>query len=153
MHPSGRKSDLNESYEAWKKRERTMLNQLIIGLANTHPEFAARPTPEHAKTLFQPTHSEYQSQEGGRPRSSSISQSVSPYTFIPNDPREYYRFLVSACLVAEVNAGISDSRLLGTKSTSILKECGLRWRLMPTFRIIAYYIYFLLIIKAGRHCS
>lgn len=140
VHPSGRMHDFVDAsaYEAWKKRERLMLNQTVLTMAAANPEFAARPTIDLPAGLLHQLQEDRQAQMEGRPRSGNYSSSyTSPFTYIPNDPREYYKFLLCACLDLELKSGVTEGKFLGVKSIGILKECGLRWRLVPIFRVIA----------------
>lgn len=63
--------------------------------------------------------------------------SRSSYTFIPEDPRAYYKRLVEMCVKAQKTAaadGEEDS-LLSSSSLALLNECAVRWRVHPASRI------------------
>jgi hypothetical protein len=60
------------------------------------------------------------------------------YTFIPEDPRAYYRRLVELCLKAQKSEAMreeSDRPLLSSWSRELLSECSFRWRVHPAARI------------------
>lgn len=60
------------------------------------------------------------------------------YTFIPDDPRAYYRRLLELCLKAQrhepVRQDDGDS-LLSNATLQLLNECAVRWRIHPAARI------------------
>lgn len=60
------------------------------------------------------------------------------YTFIPEDPRAYYRRLVELCLRAQKSDAMkeeSDKPLLSSWVRALLDECSFRWRVHPAARI------------------
>jgi hypothetical protein len=60
------------------------------------------------------------------------------YTFIPEDPRAYYRRLVELCLKAQQSEYMreqSDRPLLSSETRALLYECSVRWRVHPAARI------------------
>jgi hypothetical protein len=64
----------------------------------------------------------------------------STYTFIPEDPRAYYKRLVEACLKAQRTEPImeddyDDGSLLSKSTRTLLNECAVRWRVHPAARI------------------
>lgn len=61
----------------------------------------------------------------------------SSYTFIPEDPRAYYKRLVEMCVRAQKSTsedGVEDS-LLSPSALALLNECAVRWRVHPASRI------------------
>jgi hypothetical protein len=130
VHPSAREADFidKESYEAWKRKERAVLEGLILSMVAQDPTLAQRPTKDIPQGV--------RVSEGRRP-SNAGSAHPSPYTFIPNNPRTYYKYIMAACLDAELKTGVADGKFLGVRSNGVLKELGLRWRLGQTFRLIA----------------
>jgi hypothetical protein len=66
----------------------------------------------------------------------------SSYTFVPEEPRAYYKRLVEFCLKAQKSeAGEAlidednDSSLLFNSTLALLQECASRWRVHPASRI------------------
>ena len=60
------------------------------------------------------------------------------YTFIPEDPRAYYRRLVEACLKSHKNdpqQGDDESSLLSSSLLVLLNECAVRWRVHPAAQV------------------
>jgi len=59
------------------------------------------------------------------------------YTFIPEDPRAYYRRLVETCVKAQktTSAGGEEDSLLSHSYLALLNECAVRWRVHPASRI------------------
>jgi hypothetical protein len=63
--------------------------------------------------------------------------SRSSYTFIPEDPRAYYKRLVEMCVKAQKTAAADGEEdfLLSSSSLALLSECAVRWRVHPASRI------------------
>lgn len=64
--------------------------------------------------------------------------SKTPYTFIPEDPRAYYRRLIELCLRAQKNypmEGEEEGSMLSNAAKDLLNECAVRWRVHPAARI------------------
>lgn len=59
------------------------------------------------------------------------------YTFIPEDPRAYYKRLVEMCVKAQktTSAGGEEESLLSPSCLALLNECAVRWRVHPASRI------------------
>ncbi|RKP11004.1 hypothetical protein THASP1DRAFT_27249 [Thamnocephalis sphaerospora] len=135
-HPVARPDDFNDSaiYLAWKKREIQQLNQLI-----THSVMA---DPRLLRTSgggdYAPGQGREYGNTGAHGQPSNAPQFM--YTFIPPNPRECYKMLVNACMETELQLSgrtPPDQRVLSARSTNLLKECGVRWRLGATFRDLA----------------
>lgn len=61
-----------------------------------------------------------------------------PYTFIPEDPRAYYRRLLELCLKAQRHEQVrqdDEESLLSNATLQLLNECAVRWRVHPAARI------------------
>jgi len=60
------------------------------------------------------------------------------YTFIPDDPRAYFRKLIELCLKARRNMEQEeqqDGSLVSPITRLLLNECAVRWRVHPATRI------------------
>ena len=59
------------------------------------------------------------------------------YTFIPDEPRAYYRRLVETCLKAQGNSSLDedDGSLLSPSVLALLDECAVRWRVHRAARV------------------
>jgi hypothetical protein len=60
------------------------------------------------------------------------------YTFIPEDPRAYYRRLLELCLKAQKYEQVrpdDEDSVLSTATLQLLNECSVRWRIHPAARI------------------
>ena len=60
------------------------------------------------------------------------------YTFIPEDPRAYYRRLIESCLKApnnDVEEEEAGESLLSNSKMALLTECAMRWRVHPGARV------------------
>ncbi|RUS24529.1 hypothetical protein BC938DRAFT_473438 [Jimgerdemannia flammicorona] len=64
------------------------------------------------------------------------------FTFIPPDPKGYYRVLLSKCIDHDISIESSEERtkatVLSKSSEEVLKECFLRWRLSSPYRAVLY---------------
>jgi len=60
------------------------------------------------------------------------------FTFIPEEPRAYYRRLIELCLKAPKNEEDGDEAeesLLSNATMALLNECAVRWRVHPAARV------------------
>ena len=125
--------------EQERMRDVSAMNGSGHSMRNTTPmSQTGNQYQQHGYPPAGPGRPPYMHQPPGRPQTPP-QQITTPYTFIPQGPREYYKILVKACLDAELRTRrtLDDGKFFGAKSIGVLKECGLRWRLVPTFRVIA----------------
>lgn len=67
-----------------------------------------------------------------------------PYMFIPPEPRAYYRTVLKEALTYDLRSATGDAaeagpaRILSKKSTDLLSEIGLRWRVPFVSRLILF---------------
>lgn len=63
----------------------------------------------------------------------------STYTFIPDDPRAYYKRFIEVCLKTQkanpTDEDDEDGSLLSISTRLLLNECAVRWRVHPAARI------------------
>ncbi|KAG0234611.1 hypothetical protein BGW42_006362 [Actinomortierella wolfii] len=101
---------------AFKNRERSAVTGLIRALASSMNGPAG---PDANSRVYHP----------------------SEFVFIPPNPKEYYRLLLNMC-VDHALISFSDkepvANLLSAPAKSLLKECGIRWRLTSSWRDILY---------------
>lgn len=60
------------------------------------------------------------------------------YTFIPEEPRAYYRRIIELCLKApknEEDGEEAEESLLSNATMALLNECAVRWRVHPGARV------------------
>jgi hypothetical protein len=161
--------ETDEAYEAWKKAEGPDLSQMMLAIVQSNPELAKSTpggslphfNPQAANTpvgdvpysAFSPATSDNSSyvieQQPVDLSSLSLSDSsytgadeTDIYTFIPPDPRAFYRFILAQAATHDLQDRLlqaSDAttetppmKLLSKQSTELLSEIGLRWRL-PSF--------------------
>ncbi|WEW59880.1 hypothetical protein PRK78_005361 [Emydomyces testavorans] len=157
--------DHEEAYEVWKKAEGPDLSQMMLAIIQSSPELAKSTTgaglPQFNDSHFEmsPT-SDRSSYVLSQPVDiSSLSMFDASeeqqldtgdlYTYIPPDPRSYYRFILAQAIThdlqdrllepSEPTAEIPAMKLLSKKSTELLNELGLRWRI-PTFSRAALFL-------------
>jgi hypothetical protein len=158
--------DLEEAYEAWKSNELPDLSQMILAIVQSNPELA-KSTPGGSVPQFKPSVGQ---EAGGYTPSSPIDRNSSyiidqpvdmsglnirdetddstSYTFIPPDPRTYYRAIVKEALTYDLadaelqpSEATSDSpsiKLLSKQSAELLNEIAIRWRLPQFSRLILF---------------
>ncbi|KAF9110805.1 hypothetical protein BGX27_005855 [Mortierella sp. AM989] len=103
-----------EHHEEFKTRERSALKGFIRVLSAGHPNLASIDMPKR----------QFHSSE---------------FTFIPQNPKAYYHLLLEMCVDNALATRAEDdpaSNLLSTSTKALLKDCGVRWRLTPSWREI-----------------
>ncbi|KAI9703018.1 MAG: hypothetical protein M1820_006009 [Bogoriella megaspora] len=168
--------DLDEGYESWKKAESHDLAELVMAILQSSPELAKTSgnfLPQFQPTNGNASDSGYSDMSRGASEQSSgepgspyiVDQPVDmsflnldetvheelpkddqPYTFIPPDPRAFYRYVLNLALshdirdqelqpteATEENPSI---KLLSKQSTTLLNELGIRWRIPQFSRLI-----------------
>ncbi|KAF2868748.1 hypothetical protein BDV95DRAFT_500063 [Massariosphaeria phaeospora] len=164
--------DLDDAYESWKNQEVPDLSQMILAIVQANPELA-KSTPGGSMPQFRPnaplesgyvdrsrTMSDASAQNassyvidqpvdmsGLNIRDDSVDDNAS-YTFIPPDPRNYYRAVLKEALTydladteLEPTEATSESpsiKLLSKQSAELLNEIGLRWRLPQFSRLVLF---------------
>ncbi|CAO3610411.1 unnamed protein product [Mucor hiemalis] len=142
----GRREDFSnqQAYESWLAREKKYLQGLMTFMVTS-------------STLTLSTNSEQDvgsanllSGNNGRRPSDSKRTSVygstntddSPYTYIPNDPRSYFRLLMNMCMDLDTSIAPDTEKakasVLSQASDDLLRECWTTWRLSSPFRAVLY---------------
>jgi hypothetical protein len=154
------------SYEVWKREESKSISQLISAMVESNPLLAISDPTEVRSSLLSDsadkselrrTISENQARysidveqlniaNGRRPdfhRGISVDEvdehiAKSSYTFVPEDPRAYYRKLLDITLKAG-KAGLAgedeEPSLFPPAARGLLNECASRWRVHPAAQI------------------
>ncbi|KAF7420843.1 hypothetical protein PC9H_011361 [Pleurotus ostreatus] len=155
------------AWQHWKTLETTHLQQLVVQMVQTNPELAKSSSSDSTS---------YTSPNAARPgslysnydipvgRNPSIGSRYSLYdvaaddgeddvplghnfTFIPPNPKKYYRRLVEYCLISDLEVMMSpevddnDEVSLGILSAThidLISECALRWRIGHTYRAACF---------------
>ncbi|KAL1916830.1 uncharacterized protein VTP21DRAFT_5534 [Calcarisporiella thermophila] len=125
--PYTRRDFVNESaYKTWRNREMQQLNGLSKALQLKQLNSIKSPQDLQLAVANQ-------------------SQSTSPpsgsaFTFVPSDPRGYFRFLVNFCLEYELQMrGPEDlikGKVFSPLNDTLMRECVVRWRLSPYYRTV-----------------
>lgn len=168
----GRKEDFDSdaAWQHWRATETTALSQLMLAMAQLNPELAkstpADSMPGGGGSLGRP--GSVYSQSG---RHASISSRHSLYaspnpelaadevndddevpvgdnfTYIPPNPKKYYKRLLEFCLLADLEIMLSpeteetDEVSLGILSVAhleLLNECAIRWRIGHPYRAACF---------------
>lgn len=139
---------VEDQYEQWRKSEVHDLSQMMLSLIQANPELAKSSTtrPTGPMTEASPTDPLHTADD-----MANLSLETSPrdlvaddttFTFIPPNPRQYYRAVLQKALTndifeddsTEANGGAPAIQLLSKHSTDILNELALRWRLSHSTR-------------------
>lgn len=162
--------DLEEAYQAWRKSETQDLSQMMLAIVQSNPELA-KSTPGGSLPQFKPGAHESvgyhdptrkmseQSETGSYVIDQPVDMSAlnirddpglddTSFTFIPPDPRLYYRAVLKEALTYDLadselqpTEATSDSpsiKLLSKQSAELLNECALRWRLPQFSRLVLF---------------
>ncbi|EKM76561.1 hypothetical protein AGABI1DRAFT_62905 [Agaricus bisporus var. burnettii JB137-S8] len=168
----GRREDFSSdaAWQNWKTIETTHLQQLTVAMVQLNPELAKATSADG----YMASSSSYSSPSSNRPgsfyetasRAGSISSRRSIYdsqndiyeleddlpvghhfTFIPPNPKKYYKRLVEYCLRADLEVMLSpevddnDEVSLGILShphLELINECALRWRIGHPYRATCF---------------
>ncbi|KAJ5782165.1 hypothetical protein N7457_003939 [Penicillium paradoxum] len=157
--------DSDEGYDAWKKSEGPDLSQMMLAIVQCNPELAksslgALPqfnsspheNPELARTSSGRTdRTSYVIDQPVDLSGLSLEDSdeSDTYTFIPSDPRAFYKFILSQALsydlrdreleATQATSDVPSVKLLSKQSTELLNEICLRWRI-PTFSRVVMFL-------------
>ncbi|OJD22877.1 hypothetical protein ACJ73_05775, partial [Blastomyces percursus] len=154
--------DSTEAFEAWKKAEAGELSQMMFSIMQSNPDtktslpggtlphLNTRSSDPHAIDIGYSDTSDISSIDAA-----SLSQpdasydyvdNPNIYTFIPPDPRSFYRFILLQVVNHELqerqtNASDSTSSspatpLLSKQATDLLNEISLRWRIPTSSRAV-----------------
>ncbi|KAG1109149.1 hypothetical protein G6F40_008883 [Rhizopus arrhizus] len=141
----GRREDFasQQAYDSWVAREKKYLNGLMtVMVMNPNLTITNKSEQDVGSTNLL---------SAGR-RSSTESKRASfygsgngddfIYTFIPNDPRTYFRLLMNMCIDLDTNiapdAEKAKTSVLSQASDDLLRECSNTWRLSAPFRSVLY---------------
>lgn len=162
--------DLEEAFEAWKNQEIPDLSQMILAILQSNPELA-KSSPGGSVPQFKPKVSldpgyANSSRQGSLSSENGTSYVIdqpvdmsglnirddpddgTSYTFIPPDPRAYYRAILKEALtydIADADLQASEAttetrsvKLLSQQSAELLNEIALRWRIPQFSRLILF---------------
>lgn len=149
-----------EAYELWKSQETSELSRLIMDLLQANPDLAksssqgaAAQLRSHNASVDLGSRQNSHSSETGYgldhtmdalSMRDDLANGDESYTFIPSDPRSYYRAIIKEALTydiadAQQNDGSTEyTGLLSKQSHDLLSEIALRWRLPLPSRFMLY---------------
>jgi hypothetical protein len=164
--------DLEEGYQAWKKAEVPDLSQMMADILKARPELVKssggtnKPLPsiqpnaeeqayaELSKSLSSPVESntfhsfdapvDMSSLSFEEDKPTRLFLEESTYTFIPSEPRAYYRLiLLHAMTYDQLHApertdGSAASAPLSKPSIELMAELGTRWRIPQFSRLVLF---------------
>lgn len=166
--------DLEEGYQAWKKAETPDLSQMIAEILQARPELvkasseANKPLPSiqipategdqaylalprstsplveqnRQQKLEISTDTSFLSMEEESPSQSALEESA--YTFIPPDPRAYYRSILMHAMTFDLlhapqaSDGAATAAPLSKQSVELLTELCVRWRIPQFSRLVLF---------------
>ncbi|KAG6035663.1 hypothetical protein E4U41_005993 [Claviceps citrina] len=160
--------DVEDAFQEWKKSEAPHLSQMMLDILTAKPELAKSPTTTFDKSLSSRPQSMYaadqaygdlgraiSAQDGGsfpldlaaslsdlsigNETSSIRAVEEAMYTFIPPDPREFYKYILQhAVTYDQLHADPAlDYQPLSKQSMELLTELCVRWRVPQFSRLIA----------------
>lgn len=157
--------ETDEAFEAWKKSEGPDLSQMMLAIVQSNPELA-KSTPGALPAIHPTAEDDLSRTSSGRTTRMSHafdqpvdlsslsmggaddSEESDTYTFIPSDPREVYRHILSQALshdlrdreleASQASADTPSVKLLSKQSTELLNEICLRWRIPNFSRVVLF---------------
>ena len=169
--------DLDDAYETWKKAEFQDLSQMILSIIQSSPDLAKETStsalpqfnnhvnqsdthdigyPEDPRRRSDDTESssyvidqpfDINSYNSSTDGSEPPSEDDQVYTFIPSDPRGYFRLITAQLLDYDLQNPVlqppdggegSSIKLLSKQSSELLNEVAIRWRIPPISRMILF---------------
>ena len=166
--------DLEEGYEQWKKQEAPDLSQMMLAIVQANPELAKTTNVHHHPQMSNPAsistfassyseasrrvfeQSDASSYVFDQPATMSpINQETSrqssveeehTFTFIPEDPRGAYRYVLTQALSHDLrdenlhppDGSAGSPTLLSKQSAELLNELCLRWRMPYVSRMVLF---------------
>ncbi|ORY75797.1 hypothetical protein BCR37DRAFT_172537 [Protomyces lactucae-debilis] len=139
---SNKEFDSEEAFNNWKQSEIKELTQAILKLTSGNTTLAKVSDGRMPGSPSRSRASSFTSEDLSK-RMSQVSlqeEEPHPYFFIPPDPFNHYRELLSVLLeddlaeaASRVQAGDDDARfdLLSKLSLEVLQDCRVRWRISP----------------------
>ncbi|CAO3595997.1 unnamed protein product [Absidia cylindrospora] len=122
-----------QSYDAWQKREVKQLSELLKTLTLLDPNLSMGGGIGDDGGMANGNRSPY-----GQDQASSMAG----FTFIPTDPRGYFRLLMNMCIDYDTDIIPESERaktsVLSQQSDELLRECWRTWRLSAPFRTVLY---------------
>jgi len=166
----GRREDFESepAWQHWRTSETNQIQQLIVTMLQANPELARSSGDHHHHSSLQSTRpASVYSNETLLTRHPSVSSRMSFYganggdehdnlpteedmdefTYIPPNPKKYYRRLVEYCLIADLETMLSpevddnDEVSLGILSAphiELINECASRWRIGHPYRAACF---------------
>ncbi|KAI7868232.1 hypothetical protein BDF14DRAFT_1881026 [Spinellus fusiger] len=154
----GRREDFSgqQIYDNWQKRELKQLTELMKTLMLMNPKLslgAGSETDVGSSNLLakggirrQTSNSDnrnsiYSTLED-MPSSARTESLQSPFTYVPNDPRSFFRLLMNMCIDYDTNvtpdAERAKTSVISQQSDELLRECWKTWRLSTPYRAVLY---------------
>ncbi|KAJ7250491.1 hypothetical protein B0H12DRAFT_1120580 [Mycena haematopus] len=159
--------DTDEAWQHWRTLETANLQQLMVTMVQANPELAKSTltgndsiysAPPRSSSLYAATASPdgdaldavqdvLSTVDEGDNLSSDNLPSGHPFTFIPSNPRKFYKRLLERCLLADLErmlspeVGEEDEVSLGILSEAhldLLNACALRWRIGHPYRAVCF---------------
>jgi hypothetical protein len=166
----------DEAWNYWRTLETSHLSQLMVVMVKLSPDLAkSMPSSDaynpHSPSLGGRPTSVYSQRSGRDPRGSvsnrkslfggninmeSIGEDIDGddeipvghhFTFIPPNPKKYYKRLLEYCLSADLEAMLSDEvndddevslGILSPPHIELINECALRWRISQSYRAACF---------------
>ncbi|KAG6014319.1 hypothetical protein E4U43_006664 [Claviceps pusilla] len=152
--------DVEDAFQEWKRSEAPHLSQMMLDILTAKPELARTSTSTFEKSVSSRPQSMYATDQAyadlSRAMSPDLADSLSNisigsepgsaraaeemiYTFIPPEPREFYKYILQhAVAYDQLHADPAlDYQPLSKQSMELLTELCVRWRVPQFSRLIA----------------
>lgn len=154
----GRREDFqnDEGYQHWRTAELQALSQIMMQMCKANPELLkTSPSDTTSGPSVAPVEVRAAAEAGKEaPEAEKLAESMQEadeeaatfggFTFIPPDPRAYYRRALEMCIdydLEQIRYQPEDEEvslsILSRSHIELLAECALRWRIMGPYRAVA----------------
>lgn len=140
--------DTNEGYIQWRTQELAHLSQLMVMMVQLNPDLARSMPPDTTSSAAQATPrptSMYDDSLAHSPSEDDEPEAGRTFTYIPPNPRKYYKRLLELCVQYDLEAMVhlpEDQEvslgILSARHLEVLNECALRWRISHAYRVTAF---------------
>ncbi|KAF8216949.1 cytoplasm protein [Mycena galopus ATCC 62051] len=155
--------DTDEAWQHWRAHETTALQQLVVTMVQANPELA-KSTPTGSDPAYSAPSRTSSMYAADGDAADAIQDAIlstvnedgtmsdpipsSPgFTYIPSNPRKFYKRLLERCLLADLErmlspeVGAEEEVSLGILSEAhldLLNACAVRWRIGHPYRAVCF---------------
>ncbi|KAG8908954.1 hypothetical protein FRB99_000057 [Tulasnella sp. 403] len=160
----GRRDDFDtaEAFTYWRTQETAHLQQLVLAMIQFNPELRksipSSDTSSSYVALQRPVSMFGSSSANGGPYEASLDSIVEStvdsdddieiggeFTYIPPNPRKYYKRLLEICVQFDLEAMVHlpedqevSLTIISPKHLDLLNQCAIRWRITHAYRVTCF---------------